>query len=882
MDGKDKSLGAETDALSRWLPAAVGALLCALVAVLWWNLSWRENAHLRKLLDSEAQYLASQVEADLRERVSALQRVSLRWELAGGLTEYEFLSDAGACLADFPGLKDVQRVDRDFGVRWAVPRLGSGGTPETRNAFDREQRAALKQAMSSRSPIATGVVDLAQGEKGFLVFFPTFARGEFDGFLAGIIQFRPWLEYILHEGKHLHIDDDFRISVRMDGTEVLRQPEWDAPREPVLEGSGNFTILGRNVSIHLRPKAAFLAVGRTRIPEMAAAGGAILSFLAAFIVHLLQKSLSRNRQVEAARAELERESRGHSETADRLRHALSRLELATRAGGFGIWSWDLSDGSMTWNHRMYELYGVPPEVAPTREILVGAIHPEDVEPVESLMQSALKGTAEFNTEYRVVLPTGAVRYLRAAAQVESDPDGRPLRVTGVDWDTTRRKTAELALKESEEKFRMLSQSTPAAILLYQNDRWIYANPAAERISGYESRELLAMNFWDIVHPDYRERVKEIGRRRQQVELGVKEYEIKILAKDGAEKWIELSSASTHVNGRPAGIVSMTDFTARKLAEEALAGERQRLAYILEGTNAGTWEWNVQTGEVVINRRWAELLGYTLEELTPATLESLMKLCHPDELEASRELLDMHFRKELPYFTCETRMRHKDGSWVWVLARGKVVAWTDDGKPLRMCGTHQDITESKLAEERIQHMATHDGLTDLPSLRLANDRLTMALAMSRRQKREGAVLFLDLDGFKGVNDTLGHDAGDFVLKEVGRRMQKCVRETDTVARIGGDEFLIVAYGLNVPSDAVTIAEKILKTVSRPILYKGREAAVGASIGIATFPTHGYDRERLLKLADEAMYQVKASGKNGYRFARLVRPAGAAAEALEQAK
>lgn len=857
--GKKISQETGTDIRFRWLPAAVGVLLCALAAVLWWNLSQREKTHLQNLLDSEASYLASHVEADLRARIPALQRIAREWELAGGLTEYEFLSDAGVLLADFPGLLAVQRVDRNLAVRWAVPLREIDGTPGTRNAIDPIRRDALERAITSRSPKASEAVVLAQGGKGFQICFPTFPRGEFDGFVVAVLHFETWLDYVFYEGRHRHIDDDFRISVRLDGKEVMLPEEWDGPQESGLEGAGEAMVLDRTISIRLRPTAMFIGGNRTRIPELAAAACVILSFLAAFIVHLFRKTLSRNRQIEAARAD---------------------LDLATKAGRFGIWTWDLSSDALAWNERMRELYGIPPDVAPTREIARSAIHPDDLAEIDSLMESTLQGKAEFNTEHRIVLPTGAVRYIRAAARVERDPAGTPDRMTGVAWDTSRRKEAELALKESEEKFRMLSQSTPAAILLYQDDRWIYANPAAERISGYELRELLTMNFWDIVHPDFRERVKELGRRRQETELGVKDYEIKIVAKDGAEKWIELSSASTHVNGRPAGIVSMTDFTARKLAEQVLAVERRRLASILEGTNVGTWEWNVPTGEVVFNERWAEIAGYTLEELAPVSIDTWRRLAHPEDLEASEELLRRHFGKELPCYECEARIRHRDGSWVWVLDRGKVTAWTDDGKPLTMCGTHQDITARKQAEARIEHMATHDGLTDLPSLRLASDRLNMALAMSRRQKREGAVLFMDLDGFKQVNDTLGHDAGDHVLRQVGRRMQECVRETDTVARIGGDEFLIVAYGLNMPSDAVTIAEKILRTVSRPILYQGREATVGASIGIATFPTHGYDKEKLLKLADEAMYEVKSSGKNGYRFARLGQPAGVPAEALER--
>ena len=144
-----------------------------------------------------------------------------------------------------------------------------------------------------------------------------------------------------------------------------------------------------------------------------------------------------------------------------------------------------------------------------------------------------------------------------------------------------------------------------------------------------------------------------------------------------------------------------DITKRKKAEEALAQERQRLSYILRGTNVGTWEWNVQTGETTYNERWAEIIGYTLEEISPVSIDTWMKFTHPDDIKVSDELLEKHFNGELYYFECQSRMRHKNGDWIWVLDRGKVTTWTEDGNPLLMFGTHQDITERKRAEEALR-------------------------------------------------------------------------------------------------------------------------------------------------------------------------------------
>ncbi len=309
----------------------------------------------------------------------------------------------------------------------------------------------------------------------------------------------------------------------------------------------------------------------------------------------------------------------------------------------------------------------------------------------------------------------------------------------------------------------------------------------------------------------------------------------------------------------------SEMAERKLAEDALAHQKQRLSYILEGTNVGTWEWSVQTGETIFNERWANIIGYTLEEISPVSIDTWKKFAHPDDLKASGDLLEKNFTKELDYYECEVRMQHKNGNWIWVLDRGKVMSWTDEGRPILMCGTHKDITVQKESEEKIRYLATHDPLTELPNLRVAIDRISWALKLAKRNEALVAIMFIDLDGFKGVNDNHGHDAGDNVLKKIATRLSSCVRESDTVARIGGDEFVIILTEIHAADNAAVIADKVIQAVSQPITFKGLQLKVGASVGIALYPTDGNDPEQLLKQADNAMYATKNSGKNGYSFA-----------------
>ena len=301
-------------------------------------------------------------------------------------------------------------------------------------------------------------------------------------------------------------------------------------------------------------------------------------------------------------------------------------------------------------------------------------------------------------------------------------------------------------------------------------------------------------------------------------------------------------------------------TATKMNEE-LVLERARLSAILEGTRVGTWEWNVQTGETRYNTHWAHMVGYELEELAPLSIRTWMDLSHPDDLKLSERLLQQHFRGERDFYECEARMKHKDGRWIWVLDRGKVTSYTPDGKPLMMYGTHQDITERKEREQAYQHGAQHDPLTGLPNRALLADRLERALAAAARESSCVALMYIDLDGFKGINDRHGHDAGDVVLRTMARRIQRVIRAADTLARVGGDEFVALLPDIGNADHAHTLAQKIATEARRAItLDESTQAQLSVSIGIALYPAHGDNATTLTVHADRAMYRAKRNGKN----------------------
>lgn len=303
---------------------------------------------------------------------------------------------------------------------------------------------------------------------------------------------------------------------------------------------------------------------------------------------------------------------------------------------------------------------------------------------------------------------------------------------------------------------------------------------------------------------------------------------------------------------------------RKKSATQLLAEQQRTEEILKGTNAGTWYWDIDTKELIINDRWAEIVGYTLEELSPVTISTWSSSLHPDDLKVAEKELEKHFANEIDYYDVEFRQKHKKGDWIWVSARGKVAVWNEDGTPKRMTGTHLDITGRKIAEEQLMHQAHFDALTGLPNRFLSLDRLSKLIINAQRNNKKVGVFFLDLDDFKKINDTLGHDVGDEVLSEAAKRLQGSIRHDDTVGRLGGDEFIVLVNELDDFKDSSYIAKKLLDSFQEPFIHQDRELRLSASIGISIYPDDGKNATELLKNADSAMYHSKREGRKTFSY------------------
>jgi diguanylate cyclase (GGDEF)-like protein/PAS domain S-box-containing protein len=315
------------------------------------------------------------------------------------------------------------------------------------------------------------------------------------------------------------------------------------------------------------------------------------------------------------------------------------------------------------------------------------------------------------------------------------------------------------------------------------------------------------------------------------------------------------------------VVCFTDCTALKRAKQRLQKSEKRLQLVLRGSTDASWDWDMVSGEVYYSHRWWDMVGYAPGAL-PADSMLWLNLTHPDDrprVEAyTRALLES--RRES--YAIEFRLRHRDGHYLPVLARGFVLR-DRAGRPLRISGTNTDLTERKQAERRIYEAAYFDHLTGLPNRRFLSEELDKVLGRTQRAGSYGALLFLDLDNFKLLNDTLGHDLGDMLLRQVAQRLRLTLRHSDQVARLGGDEFVIVleALGAEVPAavtEANHVVEKLLAALDQPYFLQGRLIVSTPSMGIVLFDGVSAGIETLLKQADLAMYRAKAEGRNTARF------------------
>jgi diguanylate cyclase (GGDEF)-like protein/PAS domain S-box-containing protein len=542
-----------------------------------------------------------------------------------------------------------------------------------------------------------------------------------------------------------------------------------------------------------------------------------------------------------------------------------RLNEAQRIARIGSWTWDIVNDTHWWSDELYRMLQLDRDAeARPYERFQTLVNLHDRRRLDWTRERIFAGEKVDPVEVRITLPDGTERIIETRGEATLDENGRPLLVNGTLQDLTEQKVTQTALRLTQTRYRDTQR-------LARIGNW-----EADIATGksWWSEELYDMleedpasypasfeNFLMHVHPEDRWSLEE---RRKIVVVGpysVSEARL-LLSRSGSPRIVQLSvEVRDDDDGNPITMVgTIHDITERRALETQLRESEARYASTVELAAVGIAHVD-PGGHVIWSNSWLrKMLGYTQDELSQLTV---WQISHPEDVHATDVDRKRLHAGELESLRIEKRYVCKDGTTIWVKI-ATAPRYDSAGQLLYDVAIVEDITPRKLAEARIQYLATHDELTGLPNRVIFVELLVRALEAARRCNHKCAVLFVDLDRFKIVNDSLGHEAGDQVLKQVAQRLRACVRSSDVVARFGGDEFIVLLDPIADQAAAAAVAANILAAMLKPVRIMSYECRVTASIGVARYPEDATDAPTLMKQADMGMYLAKDEGKNNFQF------------------
>ena len=593
-----------------------------------------------------------------------------------------------------------------------------------------------------------------------------------------------------------------------------------------------------------------------------------------------------------------------------------RLELALAGGGLGLWDWHVPSGRTVFDARWCSMlgYGVD-EIEPHVDSWRGLVHPEDWPSISAQLEPHLRGeTPAYRVEMRMRHRDGRWLWIQDAGKVtERDENGAPLRAVGTHLDITERKRAEASIAKLTRQYAVLGRISEMIVRARDTDAMLRE---ACRIAA-EDGDLPLVWVGQVVPGSHDVKVVAAAGVAQGFTYGLREsvdsalpegqgpfavalrerravmvedYQQSLLTapwRRRAIAWNLVSVVSCPIirNGAVWGGISFYSGQAGffepdqvRLIEELTAdvgfcldtldAERQRhdlernlklLSRLVEASRDGVYITDARNRFTMVNPAFCALTGYDAAELIGAE-PTILKSGRQDE-DFYREMWDRLLREG--HWQGEIWDRRKNGE-IFPALLSITELRDEDGRLDHRIAFFSDISAQKAVQQRVEHLAHHDLLTDLPNRYLLNDRVASAVARAARRKGRLALLYLDLDRFKYVNDALGHDIGDHLLRAVAQRVSSCVRVTDTVCRVGGDEFVVLLDDVAESEDAARVAGKIMETVAAPYEIDGHSMVIGISVGIAIYPENGTTSEELLRGADAALINIKQSGRGHFGF------------------
>jgi len=557
------------------------------------------------------------------------------------------------------------------------------------------------------------------------------------------------------------------------------------------------------------------------------------------------------------------DERKRSEEA--LRESGDFLRGTQRIGDMGFYVLEVSAGRWTSTSRLDEIFGIDASYERSVAGWEALVHPADQAMMSDYFANeVIKNGKPFDKQYRIVRPSdGTERWVHGLGKLEYDAEGHPLKMRGIISDISTHRQWEMQLLKSEERYRTAFLTSIDAITLscMEDGRLVDVNPAFLRMFGFEREEVigrttLELNLWPV--PDHRQKLVAALRENSSC----RDLEFQLFNKNRKTIWALVSGARIELDGVPCFLLVIRDISEAKAAAEALreSEDRYRIAF---QTSIDAININRLSDGLYIdcNQALLDLLGYEREELIGRSTLTLEIWAEPSDRQTMVNLV-------LENGSCrnmEVRFRKKSGEIIWGEMSSSLmeIAGVDC-----VLSVTRDLSLAKAAEREILNLAFYDPLTGLPNRRHLLDRLHLA-ASGTPNERLQALLLIDLDNFKTLNDTLGHQTGDEFLQEIARRIPECVPEANQVFRVGGDSFIVILEDLSdaaeeAAAEAQAVGDKILTLISRPCMIRERECLSSASIGITVFGDKPYSTDEILQQTDIALYQAKAAGRATMRF------------------
>lgn len=559
----------------------------------------------------------------------------------------------------------------------------------------------------------------------------------------------------------------------------------------------------------------------------------------------------------------------HEKTQE-LKNLKERMELALLGNNDGLWDWNMITNEVYFSPRWKEMLGYSDEELPNEfSTWENRIHPDDLKATMHTINKNLDGQSDYmENTHRLKHKDGSWIWILDRGKTTFDQDGKALRMIGTNTDITREKALELKYAKQAQIIENIHDSVIATNL---KGIIISYNHGSEVLLGYKADKMIGQHISMIyLEEDYESLSKNIDIVKN---YGEQNFEIRLVKKSGEVIDADLSlSLLKDEKGATIGIIGYSqDITIRKKAENELKEQHTYLESIINGINEPIMvikeDYTVELMNNILKDNLKNL--HMADPKHPKCYEVLHNRSTPcSGLHYPCPLQDVIISKK--HTTVIHRHHTKDGNNQYTELLASPL-FDKDKKCIGIIQSSRDITghlkiQSELINQKniLDHQAHHDALTGLPNRILFNDRLKQAIEKAKRNKSEFALLFIDLDRFKEINDSLGHTAGDEVLITVTSRLIETIREEDTVARLGGDEFTVILEDLNQVQDASLIANKILKNLSQPININNHVLYVSSSIGISIYPEDGESAQNLLKYADSAMYKAKDEGRNNYQY------------------